>query len=134
MSESTGSTEKALTRGTKAALTAQYSDQRKAQFLDTFREICNMSQAAEVAGIDRTTVYNWRRDDPNFKKQFEQAREDGAEALEDVAYQRAQEQSDRLIMALLKAYKPDRFGDRLDITSGGQPIDLSWPEHKDDEE
>ena len=114
--------------GDKIAMTRIISDDLKKRFLEVFGETCNMSTSAESLDIPRSTVYYWLRSDPQFKEHFDQARLDGAEVLEDVAIKRATDTSDRLISFLLKSYRPERFGDKIDVTSGGKPIDLSWPE------
>lgn len=116
-----------LAQSTTASLAALRREDRKAAFLLAFRELCNISVSAEIVGIDRGTVYNWLDADPDFRAGFEKAREVGTELLEDVAWKRAQDTSDRLLVVLLKAYKPEKFGDKVEITRKGRII-LDWPE------
>lgn len=133
MNNLTNSTDEGnLGQSTMASLAALRREDRKAAFLLAFRELCNISVAAEIVGIDRGTVYNWLNADPEFKESFEKAREVGTELLEDVAWKRAQDTSDRLLVVLLKAYKPEKFGDKIEVTST-KKIKLDWPEGEKEE-
>jgi len=87
----------------------------KAKFLDLLRTSGNVTLAARGAGVSRTEIYELRHNEPEFAKAWDSAIEEAVELLEAVAWQRAKNQSDSLIMFLLKAYKSERFADRLRI-------------------
>ncbi len=49
---------------------------RKAKFLKTYeKKNAIISHAAKAAGIDRGTFYDWKKDDPQFKKACEDIEE-----------------------------------------------------------
>ena len=86
------------------------------------------------SGVDRTTHYWWMKNDPEYRKSFEEAREEACGLLEDEAVRRAYkgtlrpqaigggkvmmvtEFSDQLLMFLLKCRNPKVFGDRREDT------------------
>lgn len=94
--------------------------------------------AAKAAGICRQTVWDRRKCDPEFREAEKAVREQAGELLEDEAWRRALggiarfkfgsdgrplidprtrapyfeiEYSDKLLLALLKAYRPEKFRD-----------------------
>lgn len=93
--------------------------------------------AAERAGIARSALFKWRKDDPNFDQDCLDAEEEGTDRLEDEAMRRARhgvlkpilykgeqvaeirEYSDTLMVTMLKARRPDRFKDRQQIQHEG---------------
>jgi len=87
---------------------------KKQAFLSALGKSWNISAACEGL-ICRATVYDWLRDDPVFKVQFEAVREAWGERLEEEAIKRAtraKAPSDVLLIFLLKAWKPEKFGER----------------------
>lgn len=82
----------------------------KGRFLAWHRMGNSVSKAARVAGVDRRTVYRWRDRDPEFAKAWKEARAGLVEDLEMEAYDRAFKGNDRLLMFLLKSYKPVTYG------------------------
>lgn len=97
----------------------------------------NVSRACEAVGISRMTAYNWREDDPEFAKAWDNAKAIGAEALEDEATRRAfegtekpvfhqgvecgtiREYSDTLTIFLLKGAKPEKYRERVSSEISG---------------
>ena len=95
-----------------------------------FRRVGRVDLACAAAGVDRTTHYWWMKNDPEYRKSFEEAREEACGLLEDEAVRRAYkgtlrpqaigggkvmmvtEFSDQLLMFLLKCRNPKVFGDR----------------------
>jgi hypothetical protein len=67
----------------------QQTERKQARFLKAYRESCNIKASCKVAGINRQTFYNWRDHDEAFKAQLPDAKEDGCDALEFAAYERA---------------------------------------------
>ena len=102
---------------------------RKTTFLETLAETVNVSAACRKAGIRRRTAYNWRNADPRFAREWDDALEDGIDAMEAELHRRAFEgverpvwhkgervgtvrhYSDALAMFLLKAHRPARYRD-----------------------
>lgn len=110
-------------------------------FLETLQATGNVSGSARAAGIDRTTAYEHRGRHPDFASRWEAAVEEATDGLETEARRRAvegvekpvyqggelvgtvQEYSDTLLLALLKAHRPDKFRDKFQgaIQVGGLP-------------
>jgi hypothetical protein len=121
--------------------------ERRQRFLKALAETGIVSVAVEIAGTSRTRVYELRKRDASFASAWEEAEEHAADALEVEAWRRAVEgvpeplvssgkvvrdddgqplairrYSDNLLLALLKARRPERFKDRAvvehDIADG----------------
>jgi hypothetical protein len=121
--------------------------ERQKRFLRALAETGIVSIAVEIAGTSRTRVYELRKRDAAFAKAWEDAEEKAADALEAEAWRRAvagvqkplvsagkvvrdddgqplaiRRYSDTLMLALLKARRPERFKDRAvvehDIADG----------------
>jgi len=93
------------------------------RFLDRLRNSGNVYASCKAAGVPRRTVYNWRDKWVTFRDDWDEALEDACDILELEAWRRAmQENSDRLLMFLLKAHRPERFKDRseTDVNLGGE--------------
>ena len=83
----------------------------------------SVTAAAQHAEIGRSTVYKWRKDDENFAKLMDEAYEQGVDELEDHALRRAhdaEKPSDALTMFLLKAHRPSRYRERVDLKHSGE--------------
>lgn len=111
-----------------------YSDHDKQAFLDALAKSGVVSDALAVAGIkSRPTVDKWRREDEQFAEAYQEALDTAADTLELEARRRAVEgvttikwvgkgddrepveevkYSDTLLLALLKANKPEKFAER----------------------
>lgn len=93
--------------------------------------------ACAAAGVDRTDHYRWMQKDVDYRKAFEEAREEVNGLLEDEAVRRAYrgtiklmsiggkqvmvtEFSDRLLEFLLKCRNRPVFGDRHDVQLTGK--------------
>lgn len=73
-----------------------------------------MSEAAEVAGIGKTLLWQWRQDDPEFARDYEEAFHIGTDVYELEAKRRAFDgNSDILLIFLMKARDPHRFNRRM---------------------
>lgn len=121
--------------------------ERQERFLHALGETGIVSTATEIAGTSRTRVYELRKRDPVFAGAGEEAEERAADALEAEAWRRAvdgvpeplvssgrvvrdddglpiaiRRYSDTLMLALLKARRPEKFKDRAvvehDIADG----------------
>src|SRR5271165_1445492 len=120
---------------------------RQQRFLTALAETGIVSVAVEIAGTSRTRVYELRKRDTAFGMAWDEAEEQAADALEAEAWRRAvdgvpeplvsagkvvrdddgqplaiRRYSDNLLLALLKARRPERFKDRAvvehDIADG----------------
>lgn len=112
------------------------------EFLKAFGKSHLVTEAAEVAGINRSTAYDRRAKDPVFAEAWVEIEERSTELLEREAYRRAavgvdkpvfqggkqvgkvREYSDTLLIFLLKARRPDTYRERVEHTGrGGGPLE-----------
>lgn len=109
-------------------------------FLEKLRRTGHVANSAAAAGMSRTTAYRWKDEDEEFSGLWDEAYQGALDDLEaecrrralegtlkPVFYQGAEvghvrEYSNDLAMFLLKGRRREVFGDKTDITSGGQPI------------
>jgi hypothetical protein len=107
---------------------------KKRAFLSTYAKIGIIGIAAAAAGIDRRTHSNWQKNDEAFASAFETAREMACDRMEQEAWRRAmqgtekpvfykgdecgriREYSDTLLIFMLKANRPHKFRDNLSIS------------------
>ena len=104
---------------------------KKRAFLLAYAILGNIGQAADKAGIERTTHHYWKRD-PEYLAAFQDAKEMAAEMLEDEATRRAmgwdeeriaedgtpytmRKYSDTLLIVRLKAAKPHDYRDNVKL-------------------
>lgn len=110
---------------------------KKRAFLATFRLTGNVTIACQEVGVHRSTIYDWREQDPAFVLAMEQARVEASDLLEEEARRRAvvgteepvfgrvgrdqdgeigaiRRYSDSLLIFLLKGNRPDKFRERIE--------------------
>tara|TARA_R100001163_G_scaffold63030_1_gene54423 strand:+ start:944 stop:1342 length:399 start_codon:yes stop_codon:yes gene_type:complete len=83
----------------------------------------SVTAAAQHAKIGRSTIYDWRKSSENFATLMDDAYEQGVDTLEDHALKRAhdaEKPSDALTMFLLKAHRPARYRERVDLRHSGE--------------
>jgi hypothetical protein len=78
-------------------------------FLDQLAVGNSVSFAANAAGGTARNFKRWRDEDPEFAKDWEEAEEEGTDFIEDTATERALKKSDPLMLAILKARRPDKY-------------------------
>lgn len=93
--------------------------------------------AARGAGVSKSAMYAWFREDPEFAREWEEAYEEGTDYAEDELRRRAIEgvrgpkgvriYSDRLLLAMLAARRPHKWA----RTANGEPA--LPPQNKDDQ-
>jgi hypothetical protein len=115
------------------------------KFLKSLRRYGNVTKAARAAKVGRRTAYEWREDDDEFAKAWDEALEEASDHLEAEAYRRAvtgtlkpvhyqgkkvdtvREYSDSLLTLLLKANRPEKFKDRVaneHTGANGAPLEV----------
>lgn len=101
----------------------------------------NVTRACKAVRIARQSVWEWARDDEDFKAALDAAIDRGADLLEEEAIRRAregtkkpvyqggklvgyvQEYSDTLLMFLLNGKRPERYKHRQELTGkDGKPL------------
>ena len=88
-------------------------------FLAALEQTANISLACRAANITRSTAYIFREQSPEFAAQWAAAIETGIDLLEAAARSRAMAGSDKLLMFLLKAYRPEKFRDSTTVKRTG---------------
>lgn len=112
-------------------------------FLTALAKQGTVTAACESARIERSTAYRAREAHEDFKQEWNAAREAFAELLEKEAIRRAvkgvrraryfkdellryeREYSDTLLLALLRANNPQKYKERMDLTSGDEKIPIA---------
>jgi len=79
------------------------------RFVEVLSNSANVRAACRAAGIDRKTAYRHRARNAAFAQEWDAALKEAAEILEAVAWQRAKEKSDVLLIFLLKALMPEKY-------------------------
>jgi transposase len=116
-------------------------DLHQKRFLEAFEVSCSIQKAARWANIHRQTHYDWLRKDATYPARFAEARERATQTLEDEAVRRAVEgvrrpvlyrgkqvyiqgkplfdieYSDQLLIRLLEAFNPEKYGRRVEQTN-----------------
>lgn len=113
----------------------------EAAFLAELSKTGNVSAACRKAKISRTIAYRYRDESEEFAAKWLDSIETATDELEAEAWRRAvrgvrrpvgwykgmpggyiQEYSDTLLVLLLKANRPDKFRENVDVTSGGEKL------------
>lgn len=96
--------------------TQQDREKIKYDVIEYLKRLPVYKWAAAFAGIDRTTLENWRKEDPDFSSQCERAK---AEAIQKLGGRATPD-------FILKNVDPETFKDKkdVDVTSGGKPIPI----------
>ena len=98
--------------------------QKKGKFLKSLSTgIPNVARACRAAAIGRTLAYQWRKDDPDFAEQWENAYQNAIDNLEETAWKRAGREknpSDTLLIFVLKSNRREIYGDRQQIEHQGK--------------
>lgn len=115
--------------GEAVKIPQKLTSQLKADFLATLRQTGNVTAAAQKIGCQRKILYNERQKNATFRAQWKEAMEDLLDQLESKLWQKALGQEnqlddaspdkthktsavdERLAMFLLKAHRPEIFGD-----------------------
>jgi hypothetical protein len=111
------------------------------QFFAALASSCNVTQSAVSVGISRRRVHQLRCSDKEFAKRFEDAIDQGTDALEAEARRRAKDgftrpifyqgkkvgderlYSDALMITLLKAHRPEKFREKgFDLPPGSEIV------------
>ncbi len=107
--------------------------QKKGKFVAEIGRSGNISQAARLIGVNRRTVYVWRKEDGEFAAAWDDAKDEYSDHLEAEADRRAVEgvtkqlyfnddgkligetrnYSDTLLIFRLKGLRPDMYKDRV---------------------
>jgi len=85
------------------------SQEQRDQFLRLIYDGCRVRAAAAAIGVGETTVYRWRRNEPEFQQAWDEALEHRTEQMVKEAHRRALSGSDRLLMWCLANEVPEKY-------------------------
>jgi len=125
-----------------------FTDAQRA-FLECYREMGVIRRACKVAKVGRSSHYEWMENNPAYRAAFEASKEDAADTLEAEVFRRAvtgvkkptgwykgvaggyvREYSDLLLMFRLKALRPEKYRERVEVRGMVGRIDLNLlPDH-----
>lgn len=88
-------------------------------FLAALSNTANIRFACQQAEIVRQTAYDRRKAHPEFLRRWRIAMQEACDALEAVAWKRAQAESDTLLIFLLKAHRPKKYRENVKHEHGG---------------
>jgi hypothetical protein len=86
---------------------------KRARFLELIRDGYSVRKACEELKIPRRTLYDHRNADPDFAQDWDDAWEQGADLLEDLALSMAASGSELMTIFLLKGRRPQRYRDNV---------------------
>jgi hypothetical protein len=89
---------------------------KKRAFLIAYSGVGVIKQAAEAAGIDRQSHFNWMGKDAVYAAAFARAGDAATDSLEAEARRRAFEGSDTLLIFMLKGALPGKYRERYEHT------------------
>ena len=101
------------------------------KFLRELRKMPNATLAALRAKIDLAAAFAMRESDDAFRAEWDQALEVGVSKLEEKAIERARKDSDRLMIEMLKALRPEKYSDH---SEGDVKVDVDVTVVWDDRE
>ena len=87
---------------------------KKRAFLELLEDGISVIDARRAIKVARSTVYEWYKHDPEFMEMWEQALTLGDMNMQLTAYRRGCEQSDKLLIFMMKKRMPDQYGDKAD--------------------
>lgn len=108
--------------------------------LEVLRATANVTKAAQAIGVSRQTAHDWRAQDVQFAKAWDDAINTAMEAAEGELYRRAvegtlkpvfyqggecgeiREYSDTLLMFMLKGHKPEKYRDVVEQKQSGEVV------------
>ena len=85
------------------------------KFLAVLAQGSTVEIAARAAGRDRSSCYRRRQADKDFAERWDMAIESGTDMIEQRLIERAMNYSDNLILALMKARRPDVWKERHSV-------------------
>lgn len=107
-----------LVQSKKVAVRVPAAERKRAKFLRELAAGKPVVKAAESAKLARQTLYDWRRNDPEFAAAWDKAWEDSADVLEAELDRRAHAGPDdpmsgTLLIFSLKGRRPERYRDNV---------------------
>lgn len=100
-----------------------FTPERKREFLDLYSEGGSVATCAKAIGVSHVTIFNHKRTDPEFAREFELAMEANTDRLEDHLYRMATEKgipgNVAAVFGTLKARRPSVWRENMKIEHDG---------------
>lgn len=93
-----------------------FTPEKEDEFLRLYETGITVFKAASAIGLSASTIFRRRRMDPEFSKRFDEAREVNLDNLEDILQQQAINGNTIAIFGLLKAFRPQRWRENVNVT------------------
>lgn len=103
----------------RASAAYKMTPERVAKYLAALSNGARRGAAAKAAGVERQTIARWRRLDPDFDYQADQAELDAHEEVEDALYQAAVSGNVTAIQVYLYNRLSDRWRDQRNLQIAG---------------
>lgn len=108
-------------------------DEVKHQMVLVLKEYINtgvISTACGNVGVPLTCHKEWVHQYPKYAERLKEVKDLFVDGLETIAIQRAKEKSDSLMALLLRAHRPEVYGDRSEVNHkiNNAPIQLVFAE------
>jgi hypothetical protein len=97
---------------------------KRAAVLAAIAEGLTAAEAAHQAGIARRTLFEWKAEDEDFRRDYDAAYDAGTDCFEQEARRRAFNESDLLLMFLMKQRDPKRFNTKQVVLAIGGSVDI----------
>lgn len=91
----------------------------KPDWLDAYKAHGTVGAACEVVGIGSSTAYDARARDRDFAKAWDEAEGETTKLLEETMYERALNGDTTAAIFILKARRPNKYRERVDVKHGG---------------
>lgn len=95
----------------------KFTAEKKAEFLEAYETGLTVREAAAKVGVSCVCVFNHVRSNEEFAKQYHTAMEVNTDALEDGLHTLARNGNVAAIFGTLKARRPERWRDRVDLSN-----------------
>jgi hypothetical protein len=124
--------EQPLFKGRTNPERSQDMEKRKALFLVAYEEFGNVRGAVKAVRVGRHTYERWIREDPEFMRAVERAKQAFGEYLEELALERVRNPdknrgSDVLLLALLNANLPAKFRPQVALSEdSAKDLIIEW--------
>lgn len=123
---------KSATKATNRTATTSSPDWA-VPFLAALRDVGTILGACRAAGVSRSAVYDRRDGDAAFARALAEAIEDATDDLEQEARKRAKDGDNALLVTLLRAYRPERFRDRVEVSGTTTRVNVPAEALSDDQ-
>lgn len=95
----------------------KFTAEKRRAFLDLYQTGVTVAQAAKKVGVSHVAVFNHVRKNEEFRREYEAAMEANTDVLEDSLHHLARAGNIAAIFGTLKARRPERWKDRMDLSN-----------------